>query len=396
VDPSTSSLESAHYCYHFVVQASRVLDSTSRRISFDGYQFYHHHMYDWEAVRNYSCDFAVTPAVLPSVDPQEVDWVSLIVDLSNSVQGLLKHKSLLGVSFQELHKTVEMCANPFQLLRRLRHTPLAAMPLKHLAKRVSNVWLEYNYGWRAFQYDLNNLATDLGKYCGNVSPLLRSRQFSHHNSQSMMTGTKPTPSMSDSAWSEAVQAAGGFSSIDINALCRIVFDAPRQKNVVGCVSHDYIINHASMTASLIHSLGLGTDSLIQTLWEIQPMSFVVDWFVNLNGIMNLPQYLGALNTLNTVNVERLCHSTKVEYTFSAEVAPYHGPWDGSGGNYFASANHAEPFSKPVMVGTKGKVSMYSRRVGIPPATLGVFGQTGLSISQLTTSAALLTKRTRWR
>jgi len=329
------------------------------------------------------------------------DWVSLTVKLAQSVKGFLKSKALLGVSFQELHKTVEMMRNPFQLLRRMyRHRPVQTT-FRRLADKGSNVWLEYNYGWRAFKYDLDNLVQAVGRHYGTSSPFSTPEHWSRFASSGKIVNVTPAPTISDAAWASMLDSAANpeTSSGSATGGVRIVWCAPTINYRVGCRSLDTIAGHANKFTRLVDSLGLNMDHVLQTFWEIVPYSFVIDWFFNLDGLMNLPRYSSALLTLSQASVRDLCYSTKVESQFHAEWFPQYGGFYGlSHESYWGYGNPDRVFcSPPVRRGSDGTIVVFRRYPNFPPADVGtVFGGFGLSVAQGVSGAALITQRVRRR
>jgi len=291
---------------------------------------------------------------------------------------------------------VEMIKNPFQLLKRRSHL-LQGLTFRQAAERGSDVWLEYNYGWRALKYDLENLAETLGRYHAYSKPWSTHEHFSRFSSNNKSTASVPNPTTSDSDWSSlATQLSYGYHSVAGNgALVRVKFLDRTNRYRVSCWALDAIIGQANRIDQLIRTLGLDAPGLMRTWWELVPCSFVVDWFFNLNGVMNLPLYTSALNTLNSVQVHDLCFTQKGELAFVAQCLPHKGTFDGYRiEQYWGVSSGFCPADPPMLVGTPGCISFFQRDIGLPPATLGILTGKALSLSQITSSVALITQRAR--
>jgi len=384
---SQSNRFSNNPCTHTMLQASKFVNATANRTIF------------WWNGDSYIRPFSVTASVYPLnwasyLTVPGTDWVSLVVDLAESVRGFIKSKSLLAATFGELHKTVEMVRNPFQLLRRQSHR-VGHLTLRQAAERGSDVWLEYNYGWRALKYDIENLSTALGKYHAYAKPWSTHEHFSRFSSNANSTSSTPAPTTSDSAWNAiATSLAYGYHSGSGNgAVIRVKFLDRTNHYRVSCWALDAIVGQANRIEQLIRTLGLDIPGLARTWWELVPCSFVVDWFFNLQGIMNLPLYTSALNTLNEVSVRDLCYTQKGMASYVAQCLPHHGTFDGyQMWEYFGVSSGFCPAEPTMLVGSPGHISLFQRDVGIPPATVGVLTGRALSLSQITSSISLITQR----
>jgi len=81
--------------------------------------------------------------------------VSLVEALARDVKGLINSKSLLAVTIKELPETIEMVRNPFGLLKHGWRLIAGKSTAAQLARKGSNLWLEYQYGWKSSYYDLD-------------------------------------------------------------------------------------------------------------------------------------------------------------------------------------------------------------------------------------------------
>jgi len=327
------------------------------------------------------------------------DWVSLVVDLAHSVRGLIKSKTLLGATFGELHKTVEMMINPFQLIKRAKLDP--GTTFGRLARKSSNVWLEYNYGWRAFKYDLDNLMVSLGKYCGTASPWSNPQQCSRFSSSGKSCGSQPNPSISNSNWktilSQCENPENGFPYSN-GIKMRIVYGTPVYDYRLSCWAVDSVVGPAANLSRLISIMGLDLPGLMNTWWELVPYSFIVDWFFNTKALLNLPEYISAQNALSQANVRDLCYTSKGVLDFHAEAVPHHYPSDGMpwSGSYWAhSGYHGTnwPANPPILAGEPGSIHAFQRSIGLPPTGVALWNGIGLSLSQITSGISLITQRT---
>jgi len=368
-----------------ILAAERVADFTTH---YGNFNIIHNHVTNIAVVPNNPFSYSASPSV---------DWVSAVVDLADSVNGLIKSKSLIGVTALELSKTVEMVKNPFSLLKPNWRDRVGKMSAKTLAKRNANIWLEYQYGWRAAQYDLQNFATSAGRYAAQCqSPLLNKRSRDYRLGR-CVAGTKPTPTMTDALWATRVAAALNYPSpysYSYPNSCtsdniRLVFETPRTMIRVGCRWHDVVKTQMSSVLTAISSFGLTGPQILASVWELVPYSFVVDWFVNTSAIGNLTRILTARNTLQQAAVDRLGYSLKTEVDFSVELIASRGYES----NYENGCGFKTfPGLKPVVLtGTKGKCATYSRSPGLPSCTMGALLSANLNLSQLTSGVSLLTQ-----
>lgn len=327
-----------------------------------------------------------------------VDWVSLVTDLADDVRGLNASKSQLAVTFAEFHKTWKMIRNPFQLLKPNWRTLAGLSSAMKLAKRGANLWLEAQYGWRPLWTDMKSFVASSRQFLKTLNQAYSEGASRHLNKRVQYVDTQFDPTVDDSTWNSYV---AGFTN---DCLCtytgngehlkRFIFGPPRVTACITCNVRDSGVNHVSKLRRGLSNFGLDPErDVLPTLWELVPFSFVVDWFINSRGLMNLPRFNLALGTLRQTGVYGLCYSLKSEYTYRMQLVPawsysmYYADW---WWNYQIANNTLN--TSPVVTGTEGVYSRYERISDLPPCSTSVFLNKGLTLSKLASSLSLIIQR----
>lgn len=381
-------------CTHTKCEASIVEDSTSFRC-------YHN---DGQLVlgppaTQVSCKLAFNASEdLLDLPWSSVDWVTLTTSMADQVNGLINSRSQLAVTFYEMHKTWKMVRNPFSLLKRDWRKVCGKSTASQLARKGANLWLENAYGWRPLFNDARNLAVSVANWTKVSQKYVIAKGSTRFGNSAVISGICPEPTISNSEWNsrKALLATGPDScSWPWPYNWRIVYDPSSHIAHVGCRVSDSVMDHNSRLRRALSVWGLdpGRD-LLPTLWEVVPYSFVVDWFVNTRGLMNLARYNAALGVLHQASVSGLCYSLRGECTYQAEVLPFYDAvvrnqlyWG------FPPYTIVSGALKSVFTGTKGVWRKYVRVAGVPPATIGtLFSTKGLSLSNLVSGLALISQR----
>jgi hypothetical protein len=164
------------------------------------------------------------------------------------------------------------------------------------------------------------------------------------------------------------------------------------KTNVSCRASDALNRRTNAIEKFIFAYGLSTDKLLETIWEVVPYSFVVDWVVNMNGLLSLPRFEDSLRTLsNGAFVSHLGYSVKIEIPFTAQMMYPHASTQNSW--YWRSILPLEQtIGITAPTNAAGVVSLYQRNVGFPPSGVSLFANRGLSVSQGVSGFSLLLQR----
>jgi len=228
--------------------------------------------------------------------PTTFDWPGMYNELSSKLNGVTSSQTLLPVSIAEMAETVRMIKNPFGLLKKDWRKIAGHSTPASLAKEGANLWLEYQYGWKAFYGDLKSVAKT-GKELLNTPPTgsggLSSRLgASRHGSTSM--GSWGYSSGSGSNYFPPDYSAGPYSNAgDGGARCRQIGAGVTAS--VGCYQVNNLAQRLSKTQRTLRAWGLDAGSMLDVMWELTPFSFVVDWFVDTKGLWSLPFSMWRLN-----------------------------------------------------------------------------------------------------
>lgn len=224
----------------------------------------------------------------PGYVTQNIDWGGALDDLASQVSGNINDSWMVAVTLKEMTETIAMVRNPFKLLKphwRRRTEKSSASSLA--SQRAAGVWLEYTYGWKSMYYDIESAAKALA-YA--FTPDVRSKleELAERFSVSgKIQGTDPSTiylNGDEGLWSQL--ASGLMPSIQTyGGMIRLSRVTTTTEWRVGCRRLPSLINHYSRTAKLLSAASLSNwRSIRDTLWEVIPFSFVIDWFVDSRGI----------------------------------------------------------------------------------------------------------------
>jgi hypothetical protein len=383
---------------HKKITASRLLASTLE--SFNhldkslGYGCYAHM---WMTCPN---DICVTPLNVSGIwnaatsEIAVASWVSQFTTLADLVRGLVDSKTLIGVSVKELPKTIRMVRNPFGLLKTDWRKIAKNLSARKLAERGADLWLEYQYGWKATYRDLDEFTKSSSKFIASIRRY--QDQGSERFSKSAVSSLSPfPPTLTEADWVSLENQANNWSwgSRAIPPF-RIVFMPGTVKTSVSCQADCSISNGTSKFEKFAHAYGLTPKKLLDSLWEVLPYSFVVDWFVNSQAIRDLLSFSSAVQTLSQQGIRNLGYSAKVEYPFVAEtIKQWSSNYYGSKFDGCWSSNPPPLGAQPNRVrGLPGCVSQYQRWAGVPPSSISILSGKGLSLTQGVSGLSLLIQR----
>lgn len=316
-----------------------------------------------------------------------IPWTDLIVDLSKQIEDAVGTDFMGSVFLKEIKQTIQMVRNPFGLfsprLKRMIPRGITAHAGSQ-SKQLSSLWLEYRYGWKP-------LYSDVCEFSKLVAQMIHSPAFntalqiwSRFSSRLEIPLTCPTLYLpggyTESSWNTFAASSTIWwrtSIIGATGITRCVTDSYKVSANVSCQRSRSYEQMYNAVQNLSTVLGLGNWMQIRdTLWEVLPFSFVVDWFINFNNIW-LPS---AQSRLQAMDVRNLGYSIKRTLSWHAEhqllsfaKAPFIWPLSPPGGDFLVSATRG----RVLRAGT-GVSSDYQRIQGFPPSSDEVFRMNGLN------------------
>jgi len=325
-----------------------------------------------------------TAAVLTNVSVPDISWGPIVSDLGMLVRDRLSSGSLLGVTIKEFGETLRMVRNPFGLLRKDWRKVVGQLTAKQLATRSANLWLEYQYGWRASYNDLKAFSKAAARCVNTFNNWSATQALESRFSKRQESVVSPPHSNTvwvNGASDEYMAAHWGDGNMGDYFLGGIKVLPRKLIAIVGCKRAMEADNFKNRLNYVFTQLGTAADQVLPTLWEIVPYSFVIDWFVNVGSMLNLPL---ALATLCSAKCHDLGYSVKCVTPFNLFVRP---------SNYWCpDVLQMESRSVVSEDSTVGHHTSYVRCAGLPQISFTDFCGTDLSISQLVSGAGLIIQR----
>lgn len=230
-------------------------------------------------------------------DPNLIDISKAEVQAKS---GAIQQAKALHTSFQggvflgELVETIHMVKNPAMALRHgidryywdtKRYTK--GVPMKHVQKILSGLWLEYQYGWKPLAADLEDAAKTIAHASRSFGV---SRHFGGHGSF------------------ESSAITFGSYTIPTTGL---QWRFERRTVSSGTISYNGQMKVSpGRTGPMRDSWGVSTRDFLPTVWELIPYSFLADYFTNVGEIIDGFSYcLGNLVYLSKSTKKRSRCST---------------------------------------------------------------------------------------
>lgn len=332
----------------------------------------------------------------PSTPVPSGPWSSMADELSSLASGTTDNSSMLAVSLLEAAKTVEMMRNPFNFLKPNFQRRVGKLTAATLSQRASGIWLESYYGWKSFKQDVDQIAQASATFLNEPTTIafeklgekLSVRQKVHND----LSNTRYVLGTSESTWN--TQAANGWCYASNGRPKRGTYArlSDHVQNIyytLGCRQFLEAKRRLSTTRRLLSAVGMTSwRSIRDTIWEVIPFSFVIDWFVDSKGLW------APLNKwrLSQMDIKEVGFSTRSAGSYHVEVYadPYrfeYGPglWVGK-----TPTSHENPVAKSIVPGT---YSVYSRNPGFPSGMeeVSLFSGKGLSFIRGMNGAALITQ-----
>lgn len=171
----------------------------------------------------------------------------------------------------ELGETVSMIGGTLVGMLDLTHGHISglqkirkSLSRKGLAKAAADRWLEFAFGWKPLYMDMQSA---LEAY--NNLQLKRRSSYIHAVASEFKTHAQTYGQVSRNYWKTNV------STNDVQET-KVVYR--------GVVKHD-IYSGAGPYARWLQHYGFDMQSFVPSLWELMPWSFLIDYFVNVNHII---------------------------------------------------------------------------------------------------------------
>lgn len=324
-------------------------------------------------------------------------WNTMADELASLAAGNTSSSSMLAVTLLETAKTVAMLRNPFNLLKPNFRRSVRKLTARTLANRGAGIWLEGYYGWKSLYQDVEQIAKATAHFMNdpttNLFEKLGERLTVQKKTVDLSSQVSYLAGTSASVWTAAAQngwCAEYGNKPTKGHFARLVNHTQSTSYTLGCRQFMQASERIATTRKLFSAAGLTSwRSVRDTIWEVIPFSFVVDWFIDTRGIW------APLNKwrLQEMDIKNLGYSSKIagEYGVQMYVNPYVAqsmnvyPWYGQ----IPSSQVNAVLSST----TNGTYRLYNRFEGFPPS-YDVFTQfkgKGLSFIRGVNGAALITQ-----
>jgi hypothetical protein len=322
----------------------------------------------------------------------EPNWTAMANELVENLNDSLSEGFLIGETVMSIRKTIAMVRNPFNLLKTNWREIVGSNTARQLSLAGANCFLEQKYGWKQMYRDSKAISTSMSKLHASLTAPPPKRRFSRYSvKQSTSTGSTCTLMYGtqghwDNCASDYTYTAGSYGSI-----VRVKSAGWRADFILGCLQHEECARRYNKYQQVLSAAGAMPHQLLDTIWEIVPYSFVIDWFINPQGIWQLPRIKSRLGQSDVRNIG---WSAKYSAGFEVEVALGKNPL-----YYFASTpwTYKMPSGNLgclVLSSKPGLYQVYKRVDGLPDlsAVYSAFTASGLSFQQGITGSALILQK----
>ncbi len=162
---------------------------------------------------------------------------------------------------------------------------------------------------------------------------------------------------------------------------------------MGCYQRQNMFNRIADTQRILQLTGSEVNwwNIRDTIWNVLPFTFVIDWFVDTRGIWYLPNFV----RLSLMDVKYICYSTKYSLVYDIDWIPSPKMLYWANAMPWAGKTPIARTPEHLRSESKGSLTIYDRRMGFPmldSAVTTAFGLKGLTWSRLTTGASLIAQR----
>jgi hypothetical protein len=320
---------------------------------------------------------------------------ALMDDLCSLIQGNFDTKLSLPIALIEGAQTLSMLKNPFNLLKPNYRTRVRKLTAASLLSKGANIWLEQLFGWQQFKSDVDESSKALATFLNSPA----TKQFEDQDSRLSVSqkqvitdvGEEYSVGTTSSTWSAYTTKLNWDN--DTHGFFRLANVHREVKYTLGCHQKMGMLNRIRHTKSILQLTGseVTWNNIRDTVWNLLPFSFVIDWFIDTRGIWYLPNFL----RLSSTDVKNLCYSTKFSCLYDVDWMPAPRilssmniwPWYGKIPN-----GQSVQYVRTVV---PGQSYVYTRSLGLPvidSVVTSTLALRGLTWSKLTTGAALFAQR----
>lgn len=286
----------------------------------------------------------------------------IVNKVGTQLDGSMVSRTLVLEQLATLSQTVGMIKNPFGLLTHNWRRGVKNFSPRQLMKAGANVWLEKRYGWDNLFRDIVSFSQCHQKVSEHIQYLSQTRGRWVTIAEKLQDALSPNPSTISQIGTTGVLAWIQFIISDFSQSSEFTVQVLRDKSC-------RILSRGELTSQYI-----GVNKLVETLWEVLPLSFCIDWFIDIADLVSRTSI-----AWNTHRLRRMGYSTKRSLSITPIVNSKVTTWAGS-------------TTKTDVLGPSLVYKQYQRNPGFPPdcSTVGLFG--GLSLTNLATGAALIAQR----
>jgi len=231
------------------------------------------------------------------------------------------------------------------------------IPPAHIVeKAAADTWLEYRMGWKPLLYDIENIVTASNKLADSFTKSTQWKTYRANKTLSWAGNDTYAP------------LVPGLSSCTVERSLNYI-----KKISAGVLTEENLFSGESR--AFHRPFGMDLRDLAPSFWELVPLSFVVDRFVDVS------TWIQAISPRPGVNILASWQSTVTFTTHQHTIKDmYIGPIvaDGKTFNLHAAAGSYHHFSRRL-----------DRRVDVTPSIIPTWNPRGLSLNQHADHAALI-------
>jgi hypothetical protein len=292
-------------------------------------------------------------------------WADLVEQLASMLNGSVNENSLLGATAMEARATIRMLSNPYNLLKSDWRRIGKKLSLASLASKASNIWLETKYGWNAAKQDVKQIAETSKELFGPQAIQSLEEAMTRYSSSRVraVPGDWEYLNCNAGMWDNRPRGLVGDAIAFGDGNCYRYKVNRKVRYGISCNQVAETADRWSRTKRFLDAWGFTPAKAFETLWEVIPYSFVVDWFVDPVGLWKIPS---ATARLTRVDVKRLGYSKLDEGQYFVHHAPTYAPYYGGAWAYISDFT-------PIGAGgiyecVPGRFRWYERHPGTPPTT----------------------------
>lgn len=290
-----------------------------------------------------------------------VEWPNLVRDVGSRLDGAMKASTNALVVLAELGPTIAMFRQPLSFIKKTgrggRMTP------KDLVTSAAGGWLTYKYGWANFARDMLAFATVMDDAAA------------HFNFLSANAG-RFVPCQSKQV---DVVELDTLSSRPLSVVPQITMIQKYNYVRTAVFSCEIMRGDPAklFTKMDLVKQRLGVNKVAEAIWDLIPMSFVVDWFFDVSELIAMGPVFWDSHELRRLGYslkEEWAVDTQLEYGYALQGLPA-----------------LTPKKKLFTLASQRILKKYTRSPGFPEGgSSGLFGN--LRLSNLADGAALIAQR----